>query len=280
MSATEQTIDRNFILGKKGSMTRIFNEAGEAIPVTVVTAGPCQIVQIKNQTTDGYQAVQVGYGERRKLSKALLGHVRGLSPFRYIKEFRLNGSAVELKRGQMITVDTFQVGELIKVTGVSKGKGFQGVVKRHGFHGSPASHGHKDQLRMSGSIGAGGVQHVLKGTRMGGRMGGEQVSISNLEIVRIDLETNSLYIKGALPGPRGGLLKISGNGQLKLHDQLSAKQPEEATIESSTPVEQPAHETEPTESVAVESSAETVASAAEQPVPVTEKTSSEEKKPE
>ena len=209
-----------FIIGIKRGMTQLFLDNGEAIPVTIVAAGPCQIVQVKTKANDGYQAVQLSYGQKRRLTKSLIGHLKGLLQNRYLAEFKVSdeGLLLKYKRGLEIRVDSFKEGDLVKVSGTSKGKGFQGVVKRHGFHGSPASHGHKDQLRMPGSIGAGGVQHVLKGTKMGGRMGHDQVTVANLEIIKVDQTDNLFYIKGALPGIRGGFLKISGQGDLILHE--------------------------------------------------------------
>lgn len=215
---------KNFIVGTKRGMTQLFLDNGEAVPVTIVEAGPCQIVQVKNKQTDGYQALQIGYGVRRGLSKALLGHLKSLPAFRHLIEFRVDDLKTLPNRGEEITVETFTEGEKVRVIGVSKGKGFQGVVRRHGFSGSPASHGHKDQLRMSGSIGAGGEQHVRKGRKMGGRMGADQITVANLQIVKIDLENNLLYIKGALPGPKGGLIRIVGDNELKLHAPAMEKQ--------------------------------------------------------
>jgi large subunit ribosomal protein L3 len=217
---------KNFIVGTKRGMTQLFLENGEAVPVTIVEAGPCQVVQVKNKQTDGYQALQIGYGVRRGLSKALLGHLKSLPAFRHLLEFRVDDLTTMPNRGEEITVETFTEGERVKVIGVSKGKGFQGVVKRHGFSGSPASHGHEDQLRMSGSIGAGGEQHVRKGKKMGGRMGADQVSVANLQIIKIDLEQNFLYIKGALPGPKGGIIRIIGSGELKVHAPATNKKVE------------------------------------------------------
>src|SRR3989344_3529174 len=164
-----------FILGKKLAMTQKFLPDGNVLAVTEVQAGPCTITQVKGGR-DGYQAVQIGYGQTKNLLKALQGHLQGLPSHRYLREFRLE-TTDKLERGQVIDVSTFVAGDYLKVTGISKGKGFQGVVKRHHFAGSPASHGHKDQLRMPGSIGATEPQHVFKGTRMGGRMGGDQVSL-------------------------------------------------------------------------------------------------------
>ncbi len=201
-------------------MTQVFTEDGRAIPVTVVKAGPCVVVQKKTADQDGYTALQIGWGEDKRLSRPQRGHLRNLPPLRFLREFRVKREGTvdldSLQRGDEIRVSTFSVGERVDVVGVSKGKGFQGVVKRHGFAGGPASHGHKDQLRMPGSIGATDPARVFKGTRMAGRMGGEQVTVKNLEIVRIDEENNLLYLRGAVPGPRGSLVKIVGQGELKI----------------------------------------------------------------
>ena len=229
---------KNFIVGTKRGMTQLFLENGEAVPVTIVEAGPCQIVQVKNKQTDGYQALQIGYGVRRGLSKALLGHLKSLPAFRHLIEFRVDDLTTMPNRGEEITVETFTEGEKVRVIGVSKGKGFQGVVRRHGFSGSPASHGHKDQLRMSGSIGAGGEQHVRKGKKMGGRMGADQVTVANLQIVKIDLENNLLYIKGALPGPKGGCIRIIGDNELKLHAPVVDKKVVEQPVVESPVVDE------------------------------------------
>jgi len=226
-----------FILGNKLAMTQTFREDGTVLPVTAVLAGPCTVTQIKGDK-DGYQAVQVGFGKAKKLHRPQAGHLKGLANFRWLREFRLKEQPT-VERGQEITVNTFQVGDLVTVTSTSKGKGFQGVVKRHGFHGSPKTHGHKDQLRMPGSIGAGGVAHVFKGTRMAGRMGGEQVSVHNLEVVEIDSARNILYLKGAVPGARNGFVMIKGQGDLiieqpKQVEEVQAEvKSEEATVEAS-----------------------------------------------
>ena len=209
-----------FILGKKLHMTQRFLADGTWVPVTVVEAGPCTVTQVKNQDTDGYQAVQIGFGFKRSLNKPLAGHFKGLGNFRQVREFRVDQSSA-FERGKMIDVSSFQTGDYLDVAAISKGKGFQGVVRRHGFHGSPATHGHKDQLRMPGSIGAGGVQHVFKGTRMAGRMGGDRVTVKNLELIDVDLEKNLLYIKGAVPGSRNSLLMIQAEGELTLKDQVA-----------------------------------------------------------
>ncbi|HAO81181.1 MAG: 50S ribosomal protein L3 [Parcubacteria group bacterium GW2011_GWD2_43_10] len=196
------------ILAKKIAMSRTFQEDGTVVPVTVLQAGPCLVTQVKDKAKDGYQAIQVGFDEnKRPATKARAGHLKPVGKnLRHLKEFRIEKG--EFSVGQVLDVTQFAPGDVINVTGWSKGKGFQGVVKRHGFHGHPSSHGHKDQARMPGSIGAGGVQHVRKGMRMAGRMGDAQVTISNLRVVEIRPETNELVVKGAVPGARHGLLLI------------------------------------------------------------------------
>ncbi|MBU0597309.1 50S ribosomal protein L3 [Patescibacteria group bacterium] len=199
-----------FILGTKLGMTQVFREDGIVVPVTRVKAGPCVITQVKTQKKDGINAVQVGYGEQKKfrLNKPKQGHLKDLATVRFTRDFKIE-EGHDLKRGDEYTVKVFEPGDKIQVTGHSKGRGFQGVVKRHGFHGHPASHGHKDQERMPGSIGATDAARVFKGTRMGGQMGNTQVTIKNLEVIEIHPEDNELLIKGAVPGARGGLLLIA-----------------------------------------------------------------------
>ena len=193
-------------------MTQKFLEDGRVAPVTVVQAGPCTVTQVKGEK-DGYSAVQIGFGLKKKVNKPMTGHLKGLDNFRYLREFRLE-NADNMTRGKMFDVSSFKTGDILTVTATSKGKGFQGVVKRHGFHGSPASHGHKDQLRMPGSIGATDAARVFKGTRMGGRMGGDTVTVSNLELIDIDQEKGLLYIKGAVPGARNALVSVVADGEL------------------------------------------------------------------
>lgn len=206
-----------FILGKKIGMTQVFLPSGLVVPVTKVQAGPCQIVEVKeNNKKNGLKAVQIGFDETKesRLARPQVGHLKDLDKVRNLKNFKIETDA-PVKRGDTITVETFAIGDKVAVVGESKGKGFAGVVKRHHFRGGPASHGHKDNLRMPGAIGAGGVQRVFKGQRMGGRMGGDRVTIKNLEIVEVRPEVNELYIKGAVPGGRNALLLISGDGELK-----------------------------------------------------------------
>lgn len=197
-----------FILGQKIGMSQIFGKEGEVIPVSVIEAGPCVVIQIKSSENDGYQAVQIGFGTRKKISKPLAGHLKNLGKFRHLREFK---GVADLKVGDKIGVGIFQEGDRVKVSGVSKGKGFQGVVKRHGFSGGMASHGNKDRLRAPGSIGTSFPEHVRKGRRMAGRMGFDRVSVKDVKIVKVDQENNILAVKGAVPGRRGTLLEISSN---------------------------------------------------------------------
>ena len=217
-----------FILGKKIGMTQVFSKNGDVIPVTRVEAGPCQVVQIKDGKKDNAIALQLGFGTPRsyKVTKPMTGHLKGLEPAQFLHDFGME-SVDKFERGDVVTVDTFVAGDKVAVICVSKGKGFAGVVKRHHFRGAPATHGHKHDLRMPGSIGAGGVQRVFKGMRMGGRMGTDQVTVKNLEIVNILPEQNELQIKGAIPGGRGGFIIITAEGELKVQKSASsADQPE------------------------------------------------------
>ncbi len=215
-------------------MTRHYTEAGEAVAVTKVAAGPCVITQIKNVKKDGYQAVQVGFGQTKasRLAKPQVGHLKKIEPLKKIREFRLDGE-VSFKVGDKFNCSTFTAGDRVDVTGTSKGKGFAGVVKRHGFHGSPASHGHKDQLRMPGSIGASATpSRVHKGKRMGGHMGDDQVTIKNLKVVDVDTEAGFLYLAGAIPGARNGFLSIKGEGEMSLaQDKPEVKKESEKETE-------------------------------------------------
>lgn len=228
-----------FILGKKLVMTQVFKADGTVVPVTAVLAEPNFITQVKNLNQDKYSAIQVGFGRAKRMKKPQAGHLKGLEQVATIKEFRLPAEeAAGLERGNKITVSVFQPGDEIQVSGVSKGRGFQGVVKRHGFHGSPKTHGHKDQLRMPGSIGATDAARVFKGKRMAGHMGQEQVTIQGLEVVEIAPEKNILYVKGAVPGARNGLLLISGAGAMN----LKAAQPEAISAAEVEAKEQPVAE--------------------------------------
>ncbi|MBI5732278.1 MAG: 50S ribosomal protein L3 [Candidatus Magasanikbacteria bacterium] len=205
-----------FILGRKIQMSQIFKESGDVVPVTIVEAGPCFVVQVREIALGG-KAIQVGFEKvkEKKLAKPQLGHLKNLPCLKILREFR-DKDCLQLKKGDEFNAGIFAAEERVEVTGFSKGKGFQGVVKRHGFAGGPASHGHKDNLRMPGAIGVGGVQRVFKDMRMAGRMGGGQITVKNLEIVEVDIKNNLLKIKGALPGGRGSLLEIKAPGEIKV----------------------------------------------------------------
>lgn len=197
----------HYLIAKKIGMTRRFRDDGTVVPVTVLNAGPCTVTQVKTKDKDGYEAVQIGFGKTSRARKPQAKASGENGPFAIVAEFRtLAGGKVE--RGSVLDAGIFAIGEKVRVTGTSKGRGFQGVVKRHHFKGGPASHGHKDNLRMPGSIGATFPQHVMKGTRMAGHMGNERVSIKNLEVVDVVPDRHLLLVKGAVPGPRNGYLFI------------------------------------------------------------------------
>lgn len=194
------------LIGKKLGMTSLFDEAGNMVSCTLVHAGPCVVTQVKTAEKDGYEAVQLSYGEQKehRVSSAMQGHFKkaGTTPKRKVVEFK---GFEDVKAGDSIGADHFEEGDFISVTGTSKGKGFQGVVKRHGFGGvGQATHGQHNRLRAPGSIGAGSTpSKVMKGMRMAGRMGGERVTVENLQIMKIDAAKNVLVIRGAIPGPKG-----------------------------------------------------------------------------
>ena len=199
------------ILGRKIGMTQVFAEGGVVVPVTVVEAGPVVITQVRSGEKEGYNAVQVGFGEvsPRRVNKPVAGHFAkaGVAPKRYLREFRV-GEIGDLQVGQEIRADIFQPGDKVSVTGVSKGKGFAGAVKRWHFHGGPKSHGSMVH-RKPQSGGATDAARTFKGSRRPGRMGGETVTTRGLQIVRVDLEKNLLLVKGAVPGANGGLIIVS-----------------------------------------------------------------------
>jgi len=206
------------LLGKKLGMTQIFGKDGRLIPVTVIEAGPCVVTQVKTKENDGYSAIQIGYEdiEERKVNKPLKGRFSKarVTPKRYLAEIRVDKPS-EFKPGDTITAEIFSEGERADVVGISKGKGFQGVVKRHGFSGGPASHGSHSH-RAPGSIGmAATPSRVPKGKRMAGHMGSERVTSANLEIVKVDPNQNILLVKGAIPGARGGLVIVKESSRTR-----------------------------------------------------------------
>lgn len=208
-----------FLLAKKVNMTQVFNEDGTAYPVTVLDAGPVTVTQIKDAQRDGYKAVQLGFGEKKEknLTQAIKGHLKALpeqarKSFAYLREYSLMEGDEAPALGDTIDASLFAEGEKVTISAVSKGKGFQGVVKRHGFKGGRRSHGQKHSEREAGSIGGGGRAggRVVKGMRMAGRMGGDRVTVANLEVVRVIPESNQLLVRGAVPGRRGTLVEVRG----------------------------------------------------------------------
>jgi large subunit ribosomal protein L3 len=202
----------NGLLGKKVGMTQVFDESGQVVPVTVIKAGPCPVVQIKTEEKDGYNAVQLGFEERkpRSVNKPMTGHFKraGLNPYKYLREIRVDDTG-DLNLGDTVDVSIFSEGEFVDVTGISKGRGFAGVMKRWGFRGSRGSHGAEKDHRHPGSIGPSTFPaRVIKGRKMAGRYGGDRVTVKNLLVVKVDPENGILAVKGAVPGPPNGLLMI------------------------------------------------------------------------
>lgn len=200
------------LLGQKIEMTQVFKEDGTVVPVTLVKAGPCTVTSVHTDAA-GQAKVQLGFGSTKSTAKPQLVAWKDLGSFAKVSEFAIpKGESFE--RGAVLDATVFAVGDKVDAIGTSKGRGFQGVVKRHGFHGQPATHGHKDQSRKSGSIGAGGIQRVFRGMRMAGHMGDARVTVKNLEIVNIDAEKGIVAVKGAIPGARGSfvtLMSTDGN---------------------------------------------------------------------
>lgn len=198
-----------FILAKKLHMTQIFAESGEVFAATVLQSGPMTVTQVKNAEKDGYDAIQIGFGTRRekRVGKAVAGHTKAHGTFAHLKEYR-GGEAKNV--GDKLDVSTFAPGDQIEVSAVSKGKGFQGVVKRHGFGGGPRSHGQKHSEREPGSIGGGLRNKVPKGMRMAGRLGGDRVTVKHLSVLAIDPQANTITVSGAVPGRRGTLVEVRG----------------------------------------------------------------------
>ena len=205
------------IIGKKVGMTQIFDEKGKVIPVTVIEAGPCVVTQKKTMEKDGYEAIQLGYGEvaEKKLTKPENGHLKkaGVAPMKYLKEFRLEDIA-DINVGDTLTADIFTVGDKIDVTGISKGKGYQGVIKRWGAHRLKETHGTGPVHRHAGSMSAcSDPSRIFKGKIGAGHMGDEQVTVMNLDVVKVDGELNMLVVRGAIPGPKGGLVYVKNTAK-------------------------------------------------------------------
>ncbi|GAB4174530.1 MAG: 50S ribosomal protein L3 [Calditrichia bacterium] len=198
------------LIGKKVGMTRIFDPEGNIVPVTVVEAGPCVITQVKTKDKDGYDAIQIAFGSKKRVTKPILGHIAkaNLETVKKIVEFK-NVNIAEAEVGKELKVDVFNVGDKVKISGISKGKGYQGVMKRHGFGGGNKTHGQSNKFRAPGSLGQSSYpSKVFKGIKMAGRTGGKRITVRNLQIVKVDAEKNLLFIKGAVPGARNSILEI------------------------------------------------------------------------
>ena len=212
------------ILGRKVGMTQVFDDAGRAVPVTVVEAGPCRVAQIKRPDVDGYSAIQLAFGEAKKTNKPMAGHLSkaNIDAARHLVELRLDDMA-GYELGTEIKADVFEEGEKVDVIGVSKGKGFAGGMKRHNFKGQGASHGNQASHRKPGSIGqASTPARVFKGTRMAGHMGHRRVATLNLKVIKVDVERNILLILGSVPGPRGSLVMVRSAVRLRQRNDRKA----------------------------------------------------------
>jgi len=200
------------ILGEKIGTTRMFAKNGESVPVTVILAGPCQVIQKKNIEKDGYNAVQLGFKEvkEKKVPKPIAGHLNKykVKPIKFIREFKVEDSS-KYSSGTEIKVDIFKEGEKVDIIGISKGKGFAGAIKRHNFSGGPKTHGQKEYFRSVGSIGATDAARVFKGQKLPGHMGTDRVTVKNIEVVKINLERNLILVKGSVPGGKGAMLVIN-----------------------------------------------------------------------
>lgn len=201
------------MIGKKIGMTQVFDDNGNVVPVTIIQAGPCHVTQIRNKDKEGYVAVQLGFAETKptRLTKGQLGHLKrnNLPALRYLREFRIKDGDVNVAEGQEITVTVFEKGERVDIVGTSKGRGFAGAIKRHGFHRQPKTHGQSDRERAPGSVGQRSFPgRTLPGQRMAGRMGNERVTIQNLEVVLIDADKNLIAVRGSVPGAKNGIVMI------------------------------------------------------------------------
>jgi len=216
-------VTMKFIIGKKLNMTQLYAEDGSVVPVTVVSAAPGVVVQVKTPEQDGYAAVQFGFEVGSKhASRAVLGHIKGKLKCPYMRELRIDDTSA-FSVGQRYDLTSFIAGDMVAVSGTSKGRGFAGVVKRHGFHGSAKTHGHKHDLRAPGSIGSTDSARVFPGMRMAGRMGGTRVTVPNLRIAQVDADSGLLYIRGAVPGSRNGIIEIRAEGEMSPVEEIEAK---------------------------------------------------------
>jgi len=230
------------LLGRKLGTLQIFDRDGTVVPVTVIETGPCTVLQVKTKDRDGYEAVQLGFGVRRRVNEPMKGHFKGLGSFRYLREFRVD----EISRwevGQRVGAEVFEPGDLVDVSGISKGRGFAGVVKRYGFRGGPKTHGQSDRHRAAGSIGASASpSRVIKGLKMAGHMGAANVTVRNLEVVDSNPAQGVIMVKGSVPGAKDGLLRIRLARKQAVKRRVVERKAEEPPAEEPKAEEPPAEE--------------------------------------
>jgi large subunit ribosomal protein L3 len=257
------------LLGRKLGTLQIFDRDGTVVPVTVIEAGPCTVLQVKTKDRDGYEAVQLGFGVRRRVNEPMKGHFKGLGSFRYLREFRVDEIG-QWQVGQRVGAEVFEPGDLVNVSGISKGRGFAGVVKRYGFRGGPKTHGQSDRHRAAGSIGASASPaRVIKGLKMAGHMGATKVTVRNLEVVDSNPARGVIMVKGSVPGAKDGLLRIrlarkQAVKRRVVERKAEEAEPEEERVEEPVVEEPVAEEPVAEEPVAEEAAAEEAA--AEEPV--------------
>jgi len=244
------------ILGRKLGTLQVFERDGTVVPVTVIETGPCTVLQVKTKDRDGYEAVQLGFGVRRRVNEPMKGHFKGLGSFRYLREFRVDEIG-EWQVGQRVGAEVFEPGDLVDVSGISKGRGFAGVVKRHGFRGGPKTHGQSDRHRAPGSIGASASpSRVLKGLKMAGHMGAVKVTVRNLEVVDSNPARGVIMVKGSVPGAKDGLLRIRVARKQAVKWRVVERKAEETEAEEKMVEEPPTEEPPAEEPRAEEPSAE------------------------
>jgi large subunit ribosomal protein L3 len=232
------------LLGRKLGTLQIFDRDGTVVPVTVIEAGPCTVLQVKTKDRDGYEAVQLGFGVRRRVNEPMKGHFKGLGSFRYLREFRVDEIS-QWEVGQRVGAEVFEPGDLVDVSGISKGRGFAGVVKRYGFRGGPKTHGQSDRHRAAGSIGASASpSRVIKGLKMAGHMGAVKVTVRNLEVVDSNPARGVIMVKGSVPGAKDGLLRIRVARKQAVKRRVVEREAEEPSAEE-PPVEEPQAEEAP-----------------------------------
>jgi len=270
------------LLGRKLGTLEIFDRDGTVVPVTVIETGPCTVLQVRTKDRDGYEAVQLGFGTRRHVNEPMKGHFKGLGSFRYLREFRVDEIG-QWQVGQRVGAEIFEPGDLVDVSGISKGRGFAGVMKRHGFHGGPKTHGQSDRGRSPGSIGASASPgRVIKGMKMAGHMGATKVTVLNLEVVDSNPARGVIMVKGSVPGAKDGLLRIRLARKQAVKRRVAERkaeeaEPEEKMVEEPQAEEPQAEEPRAEEAVAEEAVAEEAV--AEEPSteePPTEEPSAEE----